>query len=357
VIPLLLVNGCVGIGTGFSTDIPSFNPADIVSVLRQRLSGAITTMTGVKLTPWWSGFKGAIVPVGDDKSWIVKGKYSFLDDDAAHVQVTELPVGTWTQKYKQFLEELVSDDCVKEKKPLRDIENNNNDIDVNFTLKMDPDAYHEARAYSAEFEKKFQLNGMVRTTNMVAFVSAGKIRRYANVGEILQDFYMTRLDAYERRKVAELKRLDADVLELRARLLFIESILNGSLVISNQDDATILSGLKKLALPPLSAIEAPDTLAAFEYLLRIRIDRIKASAVDDLRKQVALALEERDVLAAKSAEMLWLSDLDRFEVAYAAFSEKKAAVIAEAQKAQSGLVKAVPKKRTYAKKGTLNVKV
>ena len=350
VIPLLLVNGCVGIGTGFSTDIPSFNPADIVSVLRQRLSGALTTMEGVKLTPWWSGFKGAIVPVGDDKSWIVKGKYSFMDDDAAHVQVTELPVGTWTQKYKQFLEELVSDDCVKEKKPLRDIENNNNDIDVNFTLKMDPDAYHEARAYSAEFEKKFQLNGMVRTTNMVAFDSAGKIRRYANVGEILQDFYVTRLDAYERRKVSELKRLDADVLELRARLLFIESILNGSLVISNQDDATILTGLKKLALPPLSAMDTPDTLAAFEYLLRIRIDRIKASAVDELRKQVALALEERDVLAAKSAEMLWLSDLDRFEVAYTAFSEKKAAVIAEAQKAQSGLVKAVPKKRTYANK-------
>jgi len=356
VIPLLLVNGCVGIGTGFSTDIPSHNPLDIVSALKQRLRDDIKTLESVKLTPWWSGFRGAITPMGDDKSWIVKGKYTFLDDDAAHVQITELPVGTWTQKYKQFLEDHVSDDP-KDKKPLRDIENNNNDLDVNFTLKMDHDSYHEARAYPAEFEKKFQLNSVIRTTNMVAFDSKGKIHRYGSVGEILQEFYVTRLDAYVRRKVSELKRMDADILELRARLLFIESILNGKLVISNQDDDKILAGLKGLGLPPLSAPEAVDELKAFEYLLRIRIDRIKASAVDELRKQVAAATEERDTLAAKSAETLWLADLENFESVYTTFCAKKKSIIEEAQRVQDGVVKPIPKKRTYAKKevGAKNV--
>lgn len=350
VIPLLLVNGCVGIGTGFSTDIPSYNPLDLVSVLRERLSGAITSLETVKLTPWWNGFRGSITGAGDDKSWIIKGKYTFADDDAAHVQITELPVGTWTQKYKQFLEELVSDDCVRDKKPLRDVENNNNDLDVNFTLKMDPDAYHEARAYPAEFEKKFQMNTMIRSTNMVAFDSKGKIRRYASVGEILQDFYETRLDAYVRRKVSELKRMDADIVELMARLKFIESILNGKLVVANQDDDKILAGIKGLSLPPLSSPDSADDLKAYEYLLRIRIDRIKASAVEELRKQVAEANTERDTLASKSAEMLWLADLDKFAEAYSAFSERKKMVIDEAQRVQAGVVKAVPKKRTYAKK-------
>jgi DNA topoisomerase-2 len=354
VLPMLLVNGCVGIGTGFSTDIPSHNPLDIVSVLKERLSGAIKTLEGVKLTPWYSGFRGSITSMGDDKSWVVKGKYTFMDDDAAHVQITELPVGTWTQKYKQMLEELVSDDP-KDKKPLRDIENNNNDLDVNFTLKMDHDAYHEARAYPAEFEKKFQLNAVIRSTNMVAFDSKGKIRRYANIGEILQDFYETRLDAYVRRKVSELKRLDADVLELKARLLFIESILNGKLVISNQDDDKILAGLKALALPPLSAPESADELKAFEYLLRIRIDRIKASAVEELRKQVAAATEERDVLAAKSAETLWLADLEHFETVYSTFNAKKKAIVEEAQLVQAGVIKPIPKKRTYAKKNVVTM--
>jgi hypothetical protein len=91
-------------------------------------------------------------------------------------------------------------------------------------------------------------------------------------------------------------------------------------------------------------------LKAYEYLLRIRIDRIKASAVEELRKQVAEANTERDTLASKSAEMLWLADLDKFAEAYSAFSERKKMVIDEAQRVQAGVVKAVPKKRTYAKK-------
>ena len=352
VIPMLLVNGCVGIGTGFSTDIPSHNPLDLISVLKERLRGEIDSLSNIKLTPWWNGFRGSITGAGDDKSWIIKGKYTFADDDAAHVHITELPVGTWTQKYKQFLEELVSDDCVKDKKPLRDIENNNNDLDVNFTLKMDPDAYHEARAYPVEFEKRFQMNTMIRTTNMVAFDSKGKIRRYASVGEILQDFYETRIDAYARRKISELKRMNADILELMARLKFIESILNGNLIVANQDDDTILAGLKALSLPPISSPDTANDLKAYEYLLRIRIDRIKASAVEELRNQVAAATMERDTLSSKSSETLWLADLEIFEEAYVRFTARKKEIVDEAQRVQAGVVKAVPKKRTYAKKDT-----
>jgi DNA topoisomerase-2 len=342
VIPMLLVNGCVGIGTGFSTDIPSFNPADIVSALKQRLTGSVKSLEPVSLTPWWHGFKGPVVPAGDGKSWTAKGIYKFVDDEAAHVQITELPVGTWSQDYKEFLEEFVSDDGGKDKKPFRDIENNNNDMDVNFTLKMDQDAYHEARAYPEEFEKRFRLNTTIRTTNMVAFDSNGKIRRYGSVGEILEEFYGVRLDAYERRKLSELRRMDAEILELRARLKFIESILSGALVVANVDDDVLLAGLKKLALPPLSAIESPDDLKAYEYLLRIRIDRIKASAVTELRELVASVTETRDLLAAKSAETLWLADLEVFDGAYTSFLAKKAAIYAEAQAAKSS-VKVVKK--------------
>jgi hypothetical protein len=133
-------------------------------------------------------------------------------------------------------------------------------------------------------------------------------------------------------------------------LKFIESILNGKLDVANQDDDKILAGIKALSLPPLSAPDSADDLKAYEYLLRIRIDRIKASAVEELRKQVAEANTERDTLASKSAEMLWLADLDKFAEAYSAFSERKKMVIDEAQRVQAGVVKAVPKKRTYAKK-------
>jgi len=347
VLPMLLVNGSVGIGTGFSTDVPPHNPIDIVAVLRKRLSGATADLSGAELKPWWAGFKGAVVAAPDGKGWITRGTYSFADDDNGHVRITELPIGTWTQDYKEFLEDFIGDDA-KEKKPLKDVENNSNDMDVNFTLKMDHDAYHEARAYATEFEKRFRLSSTIRTTNMVAFDSHGKIRRYNSVGEILEDFYGARLDAYVRRKAAELKRMDAEILELLARLKFIESILSGALVVANQEDDVLLAGLKGLDLPPLSDIDAPNTLKAYEYLLRIRIDRIKASAVTELRADVATATEARAILAAKTPEMLWLADLDVFMAAYETFSKKKTDIIAEAHKAKE-YVKPPPKKRAPKK--------
>ena len=331
VLPMILINGCIGIGTGFSTDIPAHNPLDIVQVLRARLTDEIRDFSAVKLKPWYNGYTGAIIESPDGKGWIAKGTYKFDGEDTTNVSVTELPIGVWTQDYKVFLEDFIGDDA-KDKKPLRDVVNNNNDVDVNFTLKMDPDAYHEARAYPAEFEKKFRMSTTIRDTNFVGFNAAGKIQRFSGAGSILEDFYGARLDAYLRRKMSELKRLDAEVLELVSRLKFIMAILDGTLVVANVDDDVLLAGLKKLGLPPLSALDSPDSLKAFEYLLRIRIDRIKASAVDELRKEVLERQEERELLAAKSAETLWLADIDGFVGVYETFLAKKAAIYAEAQK-------------------------
>jgi DNA topoisomerase-2 len=39
IIPLVLVNGAEGIGTGWSTEIPQFNPRDIVANLRRMMAG------------------------------------------------------------------------------------------------------------------------------------------------------------------------------------------------------------------------------------------------------------------------------------------------------------------------------
>jgi len=192
------------------------------------------------------------------------------------------------------------------------------------------------------------LNSVVRASNMVAFDSTGKIRRYNNVGEILEDFYGARLDAYERRKTSELRRMDAAILELMARLKFIESILNGHLVVANQADDVLLKGLRDLALPPLSSPETPGDLKAYEYLLRIRIDRIKATAVEELRKEVAAATAERSMLAGKSAETLWLEDLVEFEKSYTAFVKTKGDIRAEAEKEHAQVVK--PKKAPVPRK-------
>ena len=49
VVPLLAINGCVGIGTGFSTDIPPHNPEEVIALMRERLAGTRESLEGLEL--------------------------------------------------------------------------------------------------------------------------------------------------------------------------------------------------------------------------------------------------------------------------------------------------------------------
>ena len=107
ILPMILVNGTKGIGTGFSTNIPSHNPLDIIKNLENMMEGKEVKM----MKPWFRGFEGDVTfkkvnEFGYD-IYSNKGKYVKLSD--TKIQITELPIGTWTEKYKEDLEELVYD--------------------------------------------------------------------------------------------------------------------------------------------------------------------------------------------------------------------------------------------------------
>jgi len=319
VIPMLLVNGSVGIGTGFSTEILPYNPRDLVTCLKQRLMGG-KDMSGIRLTPWWDGFKGPTIVSADGKQVVTKGLYQFLNDDTNRVRITELPVGTWTKVYKTFLDELLSgvreSESASAGKYLKSFQEAYNDVDVEFILTLDAEYYSEARAFPAEFEKKFKLTSSYKLSNMVAFHD-GKIRRFDGTGEILEAFYERRLAGYVGRKASELARMDAEIVEVDARARFIKAVVDGTLVVSNAADTDLLAGLLALGLPRQSTGE--PCLADFEYVLKLRIDRLKAKAVLDLEAELELLKSQRATLNAKSPETLWITDLNMFSVAYDKF--------------------------------------
>ena len=112
IIAMVLVNGIEGIGTGFQTQIPSYNPADIVKNTRLLINGEEPE----PMTPWFKGFKGEIKKEGD--KYTTKGIIDKLPSETETViryVITELPIGKGTQSYKikvmePFLEEGVITD-------------------------------------------------------------------------------------------------------------------------------------------------------------------------------------------------------------------------------------------------------
>ena len=344
VVPMLAINGSVGIGTGFSTDIPPHNPKEIVDLIKQRLSGKVETLAGVTLNPWWIGFRGS-VEKKDEKQWITRAVYEW-NDATYSVKITELPVGVWTKDYKAFLDTMmqgdgpeIKEDKEKEKKPkgkkgedtssvssdkkkskpksiLKGFEDLYNDVDINFVLYLDADYYKKAKESPVEFEKIFHLTSSWKTTNMCCFDPNMNIVRYDTIGDMIEQFFVNRLVAYENRRLYQIEKIKDELEELNAKWLFVKSIVDGKLKIMNEDDEVVLKGLISLKLPPRSDREAPETLGAYEYLMKMRVDRIKKKSVEEAEKDLKEANQKLKELEAMTATGIWGKELDEFSQAW-----------------------------------------
>ena len=335
-LPLLLVNGCVGIGTGFSTDIPPYNPTDLIHAFRERLQNRLSTLKVVGVKPWWQGFKGRVIDGGDGQ-WITKGEYS-LNDDRNEITITELPVGVWTKDYKAFLDEYATTEEGKTK--LLGFDDLYTDETVKFVLHFEPDFYEDMKAHRGDFEKLFRLTSSWRTSNMVAFDMNMKIVKYSSVGQIMESFYGPRLEMYEKRKDAEMARLEREAEEADAKARFIKAVLEGTLELRRATDDQIVKAMKDHKLPQLSKSNDVESVDGWEYLLKLRMDRVKASAVKEQEDAMRVAKEAFDKLKNTTAAQLWLKDLDELEVAWNKMEEKRVALVNEsASKAKASKAK------------------
>lgn len=373
VVPLLAINGSVGIGTGYSTDIPPHNPEEVVALLQKRLKGVTETLAGVELDPWWIGFRGKVEKKGD-KQWLTHGLYEWLDTQNA-VRITELPVGVWTKDYKAFLDKMIQgegadvkaeekaqkkgskkggDDASstssekrrsKIKSVLKGFEDLYNDVDVNFVLYLEPEYYKKAKAAPEEFEKLFKLTSSWKTSNMCAFDPEMTITKYGSVGDILEQFFKHRLIAYEARRQHQIAALKDHIEELHAKWLFVKAIVDGRLKIVNEEDEVVLKGLLALQLPPRSDRGAPQTLGAYEYLLKMRVDRIKKRSVQEAEDDLAEARTRLAELEAMTAAGIWTRELEEFLGAWEKTKGHMMAILSASQEVKVGSGKATSSKK------------
>lgn len=164
--PLSLVNGAEGIGTGWSTSIPAFNPRDIVENLKRLMtkSGPYQMMF-----PWYKGYTGVIEQTSpQSRNFTVRGVYRILEEDGDELEITELPISKWTRDYKNFLEELATKDEVEE---IREYHQENR---VHFVIKV-PKLQEIANSGPEAIEKKFKLTTSISANNYVLFNHEGKI--------------------------------------------------------------------------------------------------------------------------------------------------------------------------------------
>ena len=276
-LPMILVNGSEGIGTGFSCYVPPFNPKDI----RDNITNVLNGKSIQKMKPWFRGFKGEIFEQDDD-SWMTQGVWSSI---GRTVKVTELPPGRWTQDYKEHLDGLV------EKKIIGSFTNNSTTENVDFIIQD----YNGSDAV-----KDLKLQKTLRTTNMHLFHPTKGIHKYQSPELILKDFIELRYEYYKKRKEHLIKVLEtkAQMCEYKSR--FVTMVINGDIIVfrrKKQELENQLSGL------------FPQIGGTYDYLLNIRTVQYTDESVRELLKESEQAKRDLEIMKSTTAMNMWKNDI------------------------------------------------
>lgn len=308
IIPVVLVNGAVGIGTGFSTNIPSYNPKEIVRYIRRMLKGEAAQLEG--MLPWFMGFKGSFVNTNGK----VFSKGVFEKVSATKIRIKELPVGVWTEDFKEMLESML------DTKPyLKNYESYYSDVRVDFVLHftsaaaLDDMLSQDEETGFTKLDNEFKLvssKGMT-TTNMYLFNANGQIHKYDKVEDIIKEFASVRLECYRKRKEYMVSKLEFDIKYMQARIRFINEVIAGTLNIYNQT--------KKAIEDQLTAKEYPMKDGSYDYLVGMPIYNLTAEKKFLLESDLKESLKTLAQVQSNSCESMWLDELQQFEKAYDKF--------------------------------------
>lgn len=292
IIPMVLVNGADGIGTGFSTTIPPHNPVDIINYLMAKLEGNKPKL----FKPWWGRFKGKVSKV-DATTYQIQGIWH---KEKNNLIITELPVGEWTTNYKEFLDKKLE----KKHKTFTGFRDNNTDKHVNFSLSFTSGALDNI---DEKFIKEFKLRKVVHTSNMHLYSDEGKITKYKKVKDIIESYFQVRLNHYIIRKTFRLKQLKKELDIISYKVKFIRYIFSKKIIVNNKPKKNIIQQLEKLKFPMFSLHENEES--SYNYLLNMPIYSLSKEKIEELEKQKQIKFAEVDKLEKTSAEEIWKKEL------------------------------------------------
>nr|XP_019946171.1 PREDICTED: DNA topoisomerase 2-beta isoform X1 [Paralichthys olivaceus] len=328
IIPLVLVNGAEGIGTGWACKIPNYDIREIVNNINRMLNH----QDPLPMLPSYKNFKGVIHELGQNQ-YLVSGEVSVIDKNT--IEITELPVRTWTQAYKESVLEPMLQGTDKTPALISDYKEYHTDTTVKFVVRMSEEKLAQAEA--AGLHKVFKLQSSLTCNSMVLFDHMGCLKRYDSVQDILKEFFELRLNYYKLRKDWLLGSLGAEASKLSNQARFVLEKIEGKISIENKSKRELIRMLvqKGYESDPVvawakaqekaqeedyrdgddsdSSVDSGSSSGPnFNYILNMPLWCLTKEKVEELLKQRDHKRGELNDVQRKSSDDLWKEDLAVF---------------------------------------------
>ena len=280
VLPMILVNGAEGIGTGFSCYVPPYN----VDVIKHNIRCALDQVAMAAMVPHFKGFRGTTTKT-KEHTWVLSG---IAAKEGSQIHVTELPPGKWIQDYKEFLDDL----C--EKGTIQKYENHSSETAPDFRI----------WGWAGSEDNMYRDLGMtktIHTSNMYLIGPNGAVKKYASPEEILVDYIDIRIGIYKQRKAHLLKELDLQIQWLSEKARFIDAVaVTPRMQVFNVPLEQIHNQLRREKFAE----------AIWPKLLDIKTYQYTKEEVKKLNAGRQQKVDERAALKAMSVVHMWKNNLN-----------------------------------------------
>jgi DNA topoisomerase-2 len=317
IIPMILVNGSVGIGSGYSTDIPQFNPLDIV----QNINNLLEDKNQFEMKPYYKNFNGSIKKDATNK-YTSYGKFEVENETT--IRITELPINTWTSDYLIKLNEMIPDKKDDdEKKIIKRIINNSTNDNIDIRVEFNEGVLQKLIKENTMY-KVMKLSSSISCTNMTLFNTRGDIVKYDFVEDIISEYYIYRLQMYERRKEYMLKLLEHQMNVLKYKVQFIKFKLSNKIILERRKTEDVIKDLEELGFPRFgSSFETPEEDRTYRYITDMSIFSLTEDKINSIEEDYADKKRIYEEYKNITIKQLWKKELDEFADKYNIWLEEE----------------------------------
>jgi len=346
IVPTILINGGDGIGTGWSSEVPKYNVTEIIENIRNILNNKkLKTMK-----PWYRNFKGTIKkdPVKAE-GYEIYGSFKKLNDTT--IEINELPIGKWTEKYKCFLDSIID---IKENKTklIKSYDNFSSDTKVHFILYFTEEKLKKLMEKENVYSE-LKLITKCKTSNMHLINDYGVVQKYKNVNDIMKSFYESRILKYKERKDYWCGKYKNDLDILKYKRKYIQFNIDKKIKVFGRKKDEVIARIEKLKFPKLAtAYPSSDKDKSYDYIIKLYHFDFTREKIDELDKLIKNKEKQLKTLLLTSEKDMWLKELDELEEHYKIWDENT-----KPDDDNVTLVKRKTKavKKTKKKKATKNV--
>jgi DNA topoisomerase-2 len=315
-LPMILVNGYEARGQDWQTYIPPYNSRDVIENLRRRIRGSSKNDMR-PMQPWFRNWTGQVEKI-DQTHYCLRGKMQKISGNV--MEVTELPPCLWTQDFKSVLDDHTTgpSPTVKSYKELPAIQGVRFEIELDDS-DMDPSLQDDLEAHLC-------VQVIIATNNMVALDAAGKVQKYATELDILEDFYLSRLQSYSWNKRVKIMAMKQDLTKWEDQSRFAKLLLGGKLDISQDRDTllgdlirhnfTLVENYDDVYIPTKKRkrdVDDKPTISGFEHLFEMTVASMMPGPMRKHDLMIVNKKAEMAELENRSIEEIWEADLQMIE--------------------------------------------